>query len=67
LPSGRVLVAGGNNSSNRADANHRYLTDGALRSEMVKRGWTAEGDGPELVVMCAPQQSARRWHATTRV
>jgi hypothetical protein len=40
--------------SNRADANHRYMTDKAVRDLMVAAGWTAEGDGPDLVVMCAP-------------
>jgi hypothetical protein len=41
--------------SNRADANHRYMTDRAVRAQMVAKGWLAEGDGPDLVVMCAPQ------------
>ncbi|MEP7205732.1 MAG: hypothetical protein ABI920_02250 [Casimicrobiaceae bacterium] len=40
--------------SNRPDANHRYMTDPTLRDAMVARGWLAEGDGPDLVVMCAP-------------
>ncbi|HEY3178495.1 MAG TPA: CAP domain-containing protein [Casimicrobiaceae bacterium] len=40
--------------SNRPDANHRYMTDPAVRSQMVSLGWLAEGDGPNLVVMCAP-------------
>ena len=40
--------------SNRPDANHRYMTDRAVRDQMVAKGWLAEGDGPELVVMCAP-------------
>lgn len=40
--------------SNRADANHRYTITRTLRDEMVGRGWIAEGDGPDLVVMCAP-------------
>ncbi len=40
--------------SNRPDANHRYLTDLAARNQMVTKGWLAEGDGPDLVVMCAP-------------
>jgi len=40
--------------SNRADANHRYMTDPALRDRMVASGWLAEGDGPDRVVMCAP-------------
>lgn len=40
--------------SNRTDANHRYTTDRATRDAMVARGWLAEGDGPDRVVMCAP-------------
>lgn len=40
--------------SNRPDANHRYMTDSALRDEMATKGWLPEGDGPDLVVMCAP-------------
>ncbi len=41
--------------SNRADANHRYMIDRALRDEMVsQKHWLAEGDGPDLVVMCVP-------------
>ncbi len=41
--------------SNRVDANHRYTTDRATRDEMVTKGWIAEGDGADIVVMCAPQ------------
>jgi len=40
--------------SNRADANHRYLTDKATRDRMVALGWLVEGDGLDQVVMCAP-------------
>jgi hypothetical protein len=40
--------------SNRLDANHRYAIDRAVRDQMVQAGWLAEGDGPDLVVMCAP-------------
>ena len=40
--------------SNRPDANHRYMIDKAVRDQMVAIGWLAEGDGPDLVVMCAP-------------
>jgi len=40
--------------SNRADANHRYMTDISVRDQMVATGWVAEGDGPDLVAMCAP-------------
>jgi len=41
--------------SNRVDANHRYTTDRATRDLMVTKGWIAEGDGADTVVMCAPQ------------
>jgi hypothetical protein len=41
--------------SNRADANHRYTTERAVRDAMVAKGWLAEGDGPDTVVMCAPR------------
>ena len=40
--------------SNRADANHRYMTDTLIRTAMVAKGWLAEGDGADLIVMCAP-------------
>lgn len=40
--------------SNRADANHRYTTDRVTRDQMVAKGWIAEGDGADVVVMCAP-------------
>ena len=40
--------------SNRADANHRYMTDRAQRGAMAAKGWLAEGDGDDLVVMCGP-------------
>jgi hypothetical protein len=40
--------------SDRADANHRYFTDPAVGTQMIARHWLPEGDGPDLVVMCAP-------------
>jgi len=40
--------------SNRADANHRYTTDRAVRTQMASMGWTIEGDGADFVVMCVP-------------
>jgi hypothetical protein len=41
--------------SNRPDANHRYMIDRAIRDQMVSaRNWLAEGDGPDLIVMCVP-------------
>lgn len=40
--------------SSRPDANHRYTTDRATRDQMIAKGWLAEGDGPDLVAMCAP-------------
>ena len=39
---------------NRADSNHRYTTDRAVRTQMVAKGWLAEGYGPDQVIMCAP-------------
>ena len=36
----------------RVDSNHRYLTTIAARDEMVRRGYVAEGYGPERVAMC---------------
>lgn len=40
--------------TNRRDANHRYITSKTDLALMVTRGWLAEGDGPDLVVMCSP-------------
>ncbi len=48
LPVYRVFSA-------RADANHRYTTDRAVRDDMIAQGWQAEGDGSDRVVMCAPE------------
>ncbi len=41
--------------NNRADSNHRYTTDPAIRNAMVAQGGIAEGYGPDHVIMCAPQ------------
>jgi hypothetical protein len=38
---------------NRIDANHRCMGDRAVRARRVAPGWLAEGDGPDLVVICA--------------
>jgi len=58
LPTAGVCPSGTRNVyrvfSDRADANHRYTTSLAIRDVMVARGWLAEGDGPDRVVMCAP-------------
>ena len=58
LPVAGVCPAGLRNVyrvfSNRPDANHRYMVDPAVRDLMVASGWLAEGDGPNLVVMCVP-------------
>jgi hypothetical protein len=59
LPAGGVCPAGLVSIyrvfSNRADANHRYMIDRTIRDFMVnERHWLAEGDGPDLVVMCVP-------------
>ena len=39
---------------NRLDANHRYTVERSVREQMERWGWLAEGDGPDLAVMCAP-------------
>ena len=39
--------------NNRADGNHRYTTDRSIRDLMVSKGGTAEGYGPDAVIMCA--------------
>lgn len=44
--------------SNRADANHRYTTERAVRDQMAQAGWAVEGDGPDSVVMCAAAAAA---------
>ena len=38
----------------RADSNHRYTTDPAIKAQMVALGYFAEGYGPDQVIMCAP-------------
>jgi cytochrome c553 len=38
----------------RADTNHRYTTDRAVRQGMIDRGHVPEGYGPEGVAFCAP-------------
>jgi hypothetical protein len=37
----------------RADSNHRYTTDLAIRSQMISRGYIPEGYGALGVAMCA--------------
>jgi hypothetical protein len=39
----------------RVDTNHRYTTSMPIRNQMVAKGYVAEGYGPNLVSMCAPQ------------
>jgi hypothetical protein len=38
----------------RADSNHRYTTDPAIKAQMIAKGYVAEGYGPDSVIMCAP-------------
>jgi len=38
----------------RADANHRYTTETAVRSEMIAKGYLPEGYGPLGVALCTP-------------
>jgi len=38
----------------RAHSNHRYTTDTAIKTQMIAKGYVAEGYGPDTVTMCAP-------------
>ena len=38
----------------RADSNHRYTTDPAVKAQMIARGYAAEGYGDDPVAMCSP-------------
>ena len=38
----------------RADSNHRYTADPAIKALMIAKGYVAEGYGPDAVIMCAP-------------
>ncbi|MFO1396786.1 MAG: hypothetical protein U1F48_06955 [Burkholderiales bacterium] len=40
----------------RADSNHRYTTDAAVKAQMLARGYVAEGYGDDPVAMCSPLQ-----------
>jgi serine protease len=41
--------------NNRADTNHRYTTSLTIRSQMLAKGYIAEGYGANRVSMCAAQ------------
>ena len=45
--------------NNRADSNHRYTTDWAVRDQMLAKGYVAEGYGPNSVSMCAAPAGIR--------
>jgi YVTN family beta-propeller protein len=34
--------------------NHRYMSDPAIRTQMILLGWIAEGSGPDIVFACTP-------------
>jgi hypothetical protein len=38
----------------RADSNHRYTTDPAVKTQMLARGYVAEGYGADPVAICSP-------------
>ncbi|MDQ6619393.1 MAG: hypothetical protein M3Z31_06810 [Pseudomonadota bacterium] len=38
----------------RADSNHRYTTNRAIKAQMQAAGYVAEGYGSDAVIMCAP-------------
>lgn len=40
--------------NNRADSNHRYTAEAAVKAAMLAKGYVAEGYGPDATIMCAP-------------
>jgi hypothetical protein len=52
-PSGTIVVY--RLFNNRADVDHRYTTDPAIKAQMISEGYIAEGYGPSATIMCAPQ------------
>lgn len=40
--------------NSRADSNHRYTTDTAIKAQMLARGYVAEGYGANAVSLCSP-------------
>ncbi|MDQ6619265.1 MAG: hypothetical protein M3Z31_06130, partial [Pseudomonadota bacterium] len=42
----------------RADSNHRYTTDAAIKAQMIATGYVAEGYGPAGVAFCVPANTA---------
>jgi hypothetical protein len=38
----------------RADSNHRYTTDAAIKASMIAKGYVAEGYGADAVALCSP-------------
>ncbi len=40
----------------RADSNHRYVINPAVKAQMIAKGYVAEGYGPDAVAMCAATQ-----------
>ncbi len=50
-PAGTVAVY--RTWNGRADSNHRYMTDPAIRAQMLAAGHVAEGYGPNGVAFCA--------------
>ena len=43
------------NNSMGGAPNHRYTTDASIRAGMVAQGWSAEGNGPDIIFACLPQ------------
>ncbi|MEO5700345.1 MAG: hypothetical protein ABIS17_05540 [Casimicrobiaceae bacterium] len=38
----------------RADSNHRYTIDTAVKAQMITKSYVAEGYGPSATIMCTP-------------
>ncbi len=46
----------------RADSNHRYTTDVAVKAQMITKAYVPEGYGPSATIMCAPAGGSASLH-----
>ena len=55
-------------ASATADANHRYTMSRTVRDQMVAKGWVANGDGADIVVISSASAAGNvLTHATIRL
>lgn len=54
-PAGTAPLYRVSNNGMGGAPNHRFTTNRATRDQMVTLGWTAEGNGPDIISACVPQ------------